>query len=292
MRTQTTIPLSDPDAILAAWRTLAASAEHLHQPQVSARLGVPEASLVAARCGDGATRLSGPVREILVDAAGLGKLLIAVPHHAGVALAIAKDLHCQCKGDWLELSAAEVGFRVRMAAVDSLYTLIDPMGPHGRERHLQLYDAEGNGICKLLVLYKRHEAGLRALAERWRARDQQRIWRPTGASHGREKPRPRFHGPLSTPAPRPDAALERWQGQRVPIHFRFRRPDLALDVTCRPKRLRTDDRHVLHVQHPAFKMHLRLAAWGESGAWGDGVCSGTDSSWVGFRPVRADMGEA
>lgn len=280
-----TTAMHDPDAIFAAWQAIAQSGEHIHQPQVAARLGVPEACLTASRCGEAATRLAGDAAAILRDATSLGKVLIAVPHHAGVAIAIAKNLQCEQHEGWLTLTSGSenageyVHFRLRLEAVDSLYTLIDPDGPHGRERHLQLFDTQGNGICKLLVLYKSQESGLKALAKRWQAADQGRQWQPTGS-------------PLQTAltdTPPLGRALEQPPGewlaarhaQQAPLRFCFQRPSTALEVICTPKRLHTDERNVLHVQHPCFKLHARLNAWSETLAWDNGVASLGRDSWIG-----------
>lgn len=274
---------ADPDAILAAWRALVQAGTHLHQPQVAARLGIPEACLAASRCGEAATRLEGDVAAILGEAAGLGKVLIAVPHHAGVAIAIAKAPASELRDGHLTLRGDGVRFRLRVADVDSLYTLIDPKGPHGRERHLQLFDAQGHGIGKLLVLYKSQESGLRALGERWKAKDQTRQWGPIDRA-----PRPVM---ADTPpvglasAQPPEAWLSRRYAQGVPLRFRFQRASTELEVICTPTRLRVDERRVLHVQHPAFRLHARLSAWGDTFAWGEGVAGFGRDSWIGCQAL-------
>ena len=109
--------IRDPDALLAAWRTLAEQHHHLHQPQAAAMLGVPEACLVAALCGQSATRLSGRPDDILSAIAPLGKQIIAVSHHAGVLIGIAKPLRFERRGKHVVLADAHNRREVNSEAI-------------------------------------------------------------------------------------------------------------------------------------------------------------------------------
>ncbi|RFA27979.1 hypothetical protein CAI21_13760 [Alkalilimnicola ehrlichii] len=277
----------NPEAILATWRALAAATPHLHQPQAAAAMRLPEACLAASRCGKAATRLAGERDAILASMTALGKILIAVPHHAGVAIAIAAELSHDIKDGWLTLTAEKVQLRLALSAIDSLYAVIDPQGPHGRERHLQLFDAEGNGICKLLVLYKRYERELVALAERYRSPYQSRVWQPSTPAY---RP-PAVSYPGDTPAAQGAIeCLTRWHKAALPVRFRAQRPNVGLDVVCAPTRVNHDSSSgVLHAHHPTFKLHTRLAAWRSPLVWDSGICSQADNSWFGCKPVAKEQ---
>jgi|GEM_PF-5781348 len=166
---------SDPQALMAAWAGLLQKHEHLHQPQAAAMLDVPEACLVAAQLGKAATRLEGDPAEILSAISGFGKLLIAVPHHAGVLIGIARPVRFSLDGKRFVLTDGFTTLSVAADSIDQMYTVIEHDGMHGRERHLQVFDAHGDGLFKLLVLYKRNEADLIRLSEKYRAKEQPTI---------------------------------------------------------------------------------------------------------------------
>jgi hypothetical protein len=79
--------LAHPDALRLAWADLVAGNAHLHGPEVAQRLGVPEAAMLAARIGHGATELVPDLAALLRPCGQWGKLLLACGFGQTVAAA-------------------------------------------------------------------------------------------------------------------------------------------------------------------------------------------------------------
>lgn len=257
--------IKNPEALLAAWQKLTEQHHHLHQPQAAALLGVPEASLVAALSGQGATLLEGDPADILAAIAPLGKLLMAVSHHAGVLIGIAKPVRFERIGKHVLLFDQHSQLQVQADAIAHLYVLIEERGLHGRQRHLQAFDHQGRALFKLLVLYKQHAGNLAALAQRYRNPAQPRCL---------DLPLP---DPLSWPAgalvdhqPLIDD-LSSWACLAEPIEVCVEQPLVKLQVSAQKPKIYGIETGYLHFSHPTMKMHSRLSLLGqlvpEADAW-------------------------
>lgn len=150
----------------AAWDALRAREPHLHNPAAARRLGVSEAELVASRAGDGAWPLVPEVAPLLGEIAGMGRLLFACSGTAGVALALVEGIEVSATGERLDLKGEDFDLALVPAVCASAWYFED-FDHHGHTRSVQLFDAEGGALLKVLVLRKRHRPGLRALAEAW-----------------------------------------------------------------------------------------------------------------------------
>ncbi len=248
----------DPDSLLIEWQRLRQHHEHLHQPQAAAMLAVPEAQLVAAQVGHGATQLHGDPADILSAVAGLGKLLIAAPHHAGVLMGIARPVCYSQQAGNIILFDAHSRLEVAIGSIASLYVLLEEHGPHGRQRHLQVFNAQGHALFKLLILYKRHSADLHALATRFRAPQQTRNpqFLPTASGM------PPINTADASVVDKLVAHLQCWVTDKRALQIRCHTPDTELCVkACQPRIYGMADGFV-HFRHPNMKLHARLAQMG------------------------------
>ncbi|MFZ4071772.1 MAG: ChuX/HutX family heme-like substrate-binding protein [Caulobacterales bacterium] len=146
--------LENPDALLAAWRDLMAKHHHLHNPQAAMILGVPEAALIAARVGDGAMALQPDVGALLATASQWRRVLIAVRSAAGVWLGFDHIDGFEAR-DWITLQGQSfITAKLRADAVAHAFWFEDEDDMHGRTQSLQLFDAAGRDVAKVLILHK------------------------------------------------------------------------------------------------------------------------------------------
>lgn len=154
-------PGLDPDRLLAAWRALLGRHAHLHNPQAAAMLGVPEAALIAARVGCGATSLRPDVEALLAPVASWGRTLFAVGNPLGVSLAFSASGRVDSRdGAWIVSTASQVT-RIDAGQVHHAFWFED-RDVHGRTHSVQLFDAEGDAVAKVFVFAKSRLAGVRA----------------------------------------------------------------------------------------------------------------------------------
>jgi hypothetical protein len=152
-----------PEALRAAWDALRSREPHLHNPAAARRLGVSEAELVASRAGAGAWPLLPDAGRLLGEVVGMGRLLFACHGAAGVALALVEGVKVDSVDDALELTGEGFGLVLSPGGCASAWYFEDH-DHHGHTRSLQLFDAQGSALLKVLVLRKRHREALQALA--------------------------------------------------------------------------------------------------------------------------------
>jgi len=272
---------SDPQSLMAAWASLLDKHDHLHQPQAAAMLGVPEACLVAAQLGKAATRLEGDPAEILEMISGFGKLLIAVPHHAGVLIGIARPVSFAREGDRLVLTDGFTTLSVQSDAIEQMYTVIEHDGMHGRERHLQVFDAHGDGLFKLLVLYKRNETDLLKLTGQYRATQQPKVLQllPQPSSQTpRPSTRPCTSGEEGVSLDVMSRALKQHGICGGLLALESRQAHVTLRVEVDAPKIYGVEENMLHMSHALMKFHSHGRRLGRIEALPDGfVCRSGDS---------------
>lgn len=174
--TQPTL-LQDPDALRRAWADLLTQHHHLHGPEAAALLGVPEAALLAARIGFGATALAPDLAPLLASAGQWGKVLLAARNQLGVALFIMDDPEVTVTPQEVALQTDLHQARVALEGVDRCY-LFEERDGHGHTFSLNWFDAYGQVIGRLFLMSKSgRELALPGLQARALAR-QERVWAP------------------------------------------------------------------------------------------------------------------
>ena len=144
---------ADPAALRDAWRTLRAQHPHLHGPEAAARLGVPEAALVASRIGDGACALDTDLAALLSGCAGWGKLLFAARNAMGVAIIILDDATEQPAPGRLSLRTSAVEAVIDTQAAASAF-LFEDRDAHGHTVSVNWFDAHGDVLGRLFLMAK------------------------------------------------------------------------------------------------------------------------------------------
>lgn len=165
--------LPSPETIRAARR---------ERPQLRARdlaesLGIPEASLVAAHCGQGVTRISADPDRLIGGAAALGDVL-----------ALTRNAHCvhERRGSYLDYRSGpkaamvlgpEIDLRIFPAHWVHGFAVEEP-GDEGMRRSLQVFDAAGDAIHKIHLKPESDAAAFAALVAALRLPDQAEALQP------------------------------------------------------------------------------------------------------------------
>lgn len=171
--------LDDPIALRDAWQALRARHPHLHGPEAAARLGVPEAALVASRIGDGACALDTDLAALLLGCEDWGKLLFAARNAMGVCITILDDATVGHAPGRVALRTSAVEAVIDTQAAASVF-LFEDRDAHGHTVSLNWFDARGDVLGRLFLMAKSGRA--RALPQlqrfvrhaadaRWRAQD-------------------------------------------------------------------------------------------------------------------------
>jgi hypothetical protein len=145
--------LAHPDALRLAWAELVAGNAHLHGPEVAQRLGVPEAAMLAARIGHGATELVPDLAALLRPCGQWGKLLLAARNRLGVALMVMDDPQVTVDGDAVTLRTPQHLGQVGVQGAHRCF-LFEERDHHGHTLSLNWFDAEGHVIGRLFLMSK------------------------------------------------------------------------------------------------------------------------------------------
>ncbi|MDW8312416.1 MAG: ChuX/HutX family heme-like substrate-binding protein [Burkholderiales bacterium] len=170
---------SNPEAILAARDALVATGEHLHGPEIAARLGVPEAAVVAARLGRDAFELACDVPALLAPMAAWSKCLLALRSAFGVALAIGRFRAPQMADGHLSIASEEHSASVHLAAADRAY-LLEEHDMHGHSVSINIFDAAGDALLRVFLMSKEGREHALPHLQRHRLSAQERRWQPRG----------------------------------------------------------------------------------------------------------------
>jgi putative heme degradation protein len=145
--------LANPAALRQAWADLLAQNHHLHGPEVAARLGVPEAAMLAARIGHGAVALVPDLAALLAPCGQWGKVLLAARNRLGVALMIMDDPAVQVHDTHVHLQTARHLGVVSTVGIDRCY-LFEEHDHHGHTLSLNWFDGRGDVIGRLFLMSK------------------------------------------------------------------------------------------------------------------------------------------
>lgn len=176
---------ADPDHLVSGWRTLLATGEHLHAPEIASRLGVSEAALVAARIGSGALRLRPDIVALLAPIDKWGRVLCALSNRSGVTMPLGETALQVAADGLVRLTGAHLEAEIDAKAVSEAFLFVDRDEKHGATRSIQLFDGNGAPILKVFIFHKTRfseaEARLHALAADDQSR--QRAPGPTAPRH-------------------------------------------------------------------------------------------------------------
>lgn len=146
--------LNDPAALHAAWRQALQAHPHLHGPEAAARLGVPEAALLASATGHGNLRLAGGLGEVLAPVADWGRVLVATRNRLGVKLDVLGQAALGVEADGsLRLHDAQHEILLAVDGIASLH-LFEEHDHHGHTLSLNWFDAHGEVIGRLFLMSK------------------------------------------------------------------------------------------------------------------------------------------
>lgn len=290
--------LADPAALRQAWAALVADNAHLHGPEAAQRLGVPEAAMIAARIGHGATELVPDLAAVLAPCGEWGKVLLAARNRLGVALMVMDAPVVMPGQTTLGLRTPQHLGRVAIQGVDRCF-LFEERDHHGHTVSLNWFDGAGHAIGRLFLMSKSGREVAMPRLMGLALPDQAPLWRPgdaplpavvTLADEGATCVEvPTCTGFAETPSARALAeeavlALSRSDVATVTMHgrgmaVRYQGPLL--------KTMRTPG--AVHASDSACKLHLRMGSVSrvEKQETGDGVALVVDDGDGGQLSLRA-----
>lgn len=193
------------------WLALNYAEPGLRARDAAARLGVSEAELLAARCGEGVRRLDGPWAELLKEMPQLGTVMVLTRNESAVHEKVGRfDKVSAFQSMGLVLNQ-EIDLRLFFNHWHFGFAVTETA--HGGPRHsLQFFDLDGLAVHKI---YLRGESAIDAyesVVAKYRHADQAPVIKVAPAS--------------SSPADRPDELIdrtvlrERWQALQDVHDFR------------------------------------------------------------------------
>lgn len=251
-----TLPV--PDDILAGWRALVATGAHVHLPQIAAHLQVPQAALLAARIGTGATRLQPDLVAVLRPIKQWHRVLLVASSDLGVFMPMdhVAEFHEDSTG--VTLSGEALSTRIDPSLIHELYIFEDSETGPGTSKSIQAFDGAGDPLLKVVMF---HKPSFRAALD-WTAGythpDQSREWHPApGTAHPGPMPEP----PTGDVAVDPLHFAETLEAARVngqALTVRARGPGLDLAWHGELTKVRRDGAMV-HLHEHTLRAHLNLA---------------------------------
>ena len=236
-------------ALKARWLALKGEEPGLRARDAAARLGVSEAELLAARCGEGVRRLDGPWQELLKEMPKLGTVMVLTRNESAVHEKVGRfDKVSTFQSMGLVLNH-EVDLRLFFNRWHFGFAVTE--AAHGAARHsLQFFDLDGTAVHKI---YLREESDAEA-------------YEAVVAKHRHPDQAPRIQVVAAAPAPadRPDEAIERealrqrWQALQDVHDFRDMLIELGVG-RLQAFRLVGED-HAWRVGCGSFRQALEQAA--------------------------------
>lgn len=160
-----------PAGLVERWRRLREEQPMLRIRDAAAALGVSEAEIVAARCGDGVRRLAGPWGNLIQDLPALGTVMAltrndhAVHEKTGAygRISILKEMGLVLND--------RIDLRLILRAWQSGFAVTEAAG-HGIRHSLQFFDGAGTAIHKIYLVDDSDPEAYRALVEKYLDADQ------------------------------------------------------------------------------------------------------------------------
>jgi len=256
--------LADPDRLLAERDRIVAGGEHLHGPEIAARLGVPEAAVMASRVGRDALRLDVNLPSLIAPLVDWSKVLVAIRSAYGVALAIGRFAYAGATGSRVHARSAEHRVDVDAAAACAVFLLREE-DMHGKSVSLNAFDAAGDALLRIYLMSKDGRDRAVPHLESFVARDGSRLWCPslqTGCNRVPEMPT----------SPRAPQTEERARAAlRRAVLALPQAPTLGVCIETPVAQLvstasfaqSSGDGDAVHASCSALKLHLRsrAAAW-------------------------------
>lgn len=178
----------------ARWLALRDDNPGLRPSDVADKLGVTEAELVAARCGDGVRRLDGPWGDLIQDLPGLGIVMALTRNES----AVHEKVGCFDKISIFQnmglVLNEDIDLRIFLNHWHAGFAVSDDTRGTVRQS-LQFYDVDGTAVHKVYLREESNHEAFEALVEKYLHADQSAGQR----SLPRAKP----------PADRPDADIDR-----------------------------------------------------------------------------------
>ena len=192
------------------WLSLKAAEPGLRPRDGAARLGVTEAELVAARCGDGVQRLGGPWSEVVRKLPGLGTVMALTRNESVVHEKVGCFGNISLSENMGLVLNEDIDLRIFFDHWHAGFAVTEETRS-GTRRSLQFFDADGTAVHKV---YLRDESDANAY---------ERLIRQH--RHADQSPDQAVRARLEAPAERPDAEIDRqelrrrWRALRDPHDF-------------------------------------------------------------------------
>ncbi len=163
---QPTIANYDPSALTRAWTTLRAERGLVRQRDAALALGVTEAQLVAARCGDDATRLTTAWQDLVRACERLGPVMALTRNDGAV---IEKDgvyRNVAFRGAMGQVVDDGIDLRLMTHRWASAFAIREP-ADDGTRRSIQIFDAHGVAVHKVHLRPHSDALAFEGLVERF-----------------------------------------------------------------------------------------------------------------------------
>ncbi|MEX0922420.1 MAG: ChuX/HutX family heme-like substrate-binding protein [Rhodovibrionaceae bacterium] len=163
--------LQDPAALLAALQRLRRGEPGLRIRDAAARLGVSEAELVAARCGDTAVRLDADWGALIKELPELGRVMALTRNESAVHEKVGEYGKVSVMKSMGLVLNEEIDLRIFLWRWHHGFAVTEDVRS-GTRRSLQFFDCDGTAIHKIYLRDDSNWQAYEALIERHRAADQ------------------------------------------------------------------------------------------------------------------------
>ncbi len=176
------------------WLALKAEAPNVRPRDAAAKLGTTEAELVAARCGDGVTRLDGPWDKLIQGLPGLGTVMALTRNESAVHEKVGRFDKISFFQNMGVVLNEDIDLRIFLDHWHSGYAAVEETRS-GVRKSLQFYDENGTAVHKVYLLDDSDVAAFEALVEKF--------------THANQSAAQRVLPKTKPPDDRPDAEIDR-----------------------------------------------------------------------------------
>lgn len=184
-----TLPPSSPESVRHRYLNLRTQRPPMRARDIAVRLGIREAQLVAALCGNEAVRLDDRIREQLCTLCALGPVMALTRNESAVIERDGTYGRFEDFGHASQFVGEDIDLRLFLRSFRSAFAVTET-GRHGPLRSLQYFDPHGDAVHKIYLREASDEEAYDALIARHRnaAQDCALSVEPTPRP---EAPRPR-----------------------------------------------------------------------------------------------------